>query len=217
MNITIVGRKCTPRENFKERAEEKLRKVEKFFGPDATAKITATVEKNQKICEVTLTKKSMIFRAQERSDDLEDALDMCVDSLVRQIRKNKTRIEKKLRDVSFDDILAAMDVDEEENLDVVRTKTVVLKPETVDEAILQMNLIGHMFYMFRNAETDNVCVVYRGLPVERHHGFSHARGRIHRRAEGPEDVRRPHGIGTDAEEGRKARRKLSLRCLRDCA
>ena len=161
MNITIVGRKCTPRENFKERAEEKLRKVEKFFGPDATAKITATVEKNQKICEITLTKKSMIFRAQERSDDLEDALDMCVDSLVRQIRKNKTRIEKKLRDVSFDDILASMDADEEEDLEVVRTKTVVLKPETVEEAILQMNLIGHMFYMFRNAETDNVCVVYR--------------------------------------------------------
>ena len=160
VNITIVGRKCTPRENFKERAEEKLRKVEKFFGPDATAKITATVEKNQKICEITLTKKSMIFRAQERSDDLEDALDMCVDSLVRQIRKNKTRIEKKLRDVSFDDILANMDVEEEE-IEVVRTKTVILKPETVDEAILQMNLIGHMFYMFRNAETDNVCVVYR--------------------------------------------------------
>ena len=159
MNITIVGRKCTPRENFKERAQEKLRKVEKFFGPDATAKITATVEKNQKICEITLTKKSMIFRAQERSDDLEDALDMCVDSLIRQIRKNKTRIEKKLRDVSFDEILAA-DYDEEE-LEVVRSKTVVLKPETVDEAILQMNLLGHMFYMFRNAETDDICVVYK--------------------------------------------------------
>ncbi len=159
MNITIVGRKCTPREDFKERAEIKLRKVEKFFGPDATAKITATVEKNQKICEITLTKKSMIFRAQERSDDLEDALDMCVDSLIRQIRKNKTRIEKKLRDVSFDEILAE-DYDEED-LEVVRTKTVVLKPETVDEAILQMNLLGHMFYMFRNAETDDICVVYK--------------------------------------------------------
>lgn len=159
VNITIVGRKCTPRENFKERAEEKLRKVEKFFGPDATAKITATVEKNQKICEITLIKKSMIFRAQERSDDLEDALDMCVDSLIRQIRKNKTRIEKKLRDVSFDDVLA--EDFEEEELEVVRTKTVVLKPETVDEAILQMNLLGHMFYMFRNAETDDICVVYK--------------------------------------------------------
>ena len=71
----------------------------------------------------------MIFRAQERSDDLEDALDMCVDSLIRQIRKNKTRIEKKLRDVSFDDVLAE-DFDEEE-IEVVRSKTVVLKPEDI--------------------------------------------------------------------------------------
>ncbi len=160
MNITIIGRKCTPRENFKERAEEKLRKVEKFFGPDTTAKITATVEKNHKICEITLAKKSMIFRAQERSDDLEDALDKCVDSLIRQIRKNKTRIERKLRDVSFDDILAVNEEAEEE-IEVVRTKSVVLKPETVDEAILQMNLLGHMFYMFRNAESDEICVVYK--------------------------------------------------------
>ena len=161
MNITIIGRKCTPRESFKARAEEKLVKVEKFFGPDATAKITATVEKNQKICEITLTRKSMIFRAQERSDDLEEALDKCVDSLIRQIRKNKTKLEKKLRDVSFDDILAAVASEEEDAFEVVRTKTVVLKPETVDEAILQMNMLGHMFYMFRNAETDAVCVVYK--------------------------------------------------------
>lgn len=160
MNITIIGRKCTPRENFKDRAEEKLRKVEKFFGADATAKITATVEKNEKICEITLTKNSMLFRAQERSDDLEDALDMCVDSLIRQIRKNKTRIEKKLRDVSFDDAFAIDEADEDD-FDIVRTKTVVLKPETVEEAVLQMELLGHRFYMFRNAETDDICVVYK--------------------------------------------------------
>ncbi len=159
MNITIIGRKCTPRESFRARAEEKLRKVERFFGPDATAKITATVEKNVKICEITLTKKNMIFRAQERSDDLEESLDKCVDSLIRQIRKNKTRLERKLRDVSFDDVLA--DVVDEDEIEVVRTKTVVLKPESVEEAILQMNLLGHLFYMFRNAETDEICVVYK--------------------------------------------------------
>ncbi len=159
MNITIIGRKCTPRESFRARAEEKLRKVERFFGPDATAKITATVEKNVKICEITLTKKNMIFRAQERSGDLEESLDKCVDSLIRQIRKNKTRIERKLRDVSFDDVLA--DVVDEDEIEVVRTKSVVLKPETVEEAILQMNLLGHIFYMFRNAETDEICVVYK--------------------------------------------------------
>lgn len=159
MNITIIGRKCTPKESFKDRANEKLSKVEKFFGPDATAKITATVERNEKICEITLTKKSMIFRAQERSDDLEDALDMCVDSLIRQIRKNKTRIEKKLRDVSFDEVFST-EV-EEDDFEIVRTKAVVLKPETVEEAILQMELLGHRFYMFRNPEIDEICVVYK--------------------------------------------------------
>lgn len=158
MNITIIGRKCTPRESFKARAEEKLLKVEKFFGKDATAKITATAEKNTMVCEITLTKNSMIFRAQERSDDLEEALDKCVDTIIRQIRKNKTRLEKRLRDVSFDDVAADTDEDE---LELVRTKSIVLKPETVEEAILQMNLIGHQFYMFRNAETDEICVVYK--------------------------------------------------------
>lgn len=160
MNITIVGRKCTPRESFKERAELKLSKVEKFFGPDSTAKVTATVEKNIKIVEITLSKGGYIFRAQERSQDLEDALDTCVESLIRQIRKNKTRIERKLHEVSFDEVFAPVE-DEEKDFEVVRTKSVILKPESVDEAILQMNLIGHQFYMFRNAETDEINVVYK--------------------------------------------------------
>ena len=160
MNITIVGRKCIPRESFKERAELKLRKVEKFFGPDSTAKITATVEKNIKIVEITLTKGGYIFRAQERSQDLEDALDACVDSLIRQIRKNKTKLEKKIHEASFDEVFNA-DADEETDFDIVRTKSVILKPETVDEAVLQMNMLGHQFYMFRNAETDDINVVYK--------------------------------------------------------
>ena len=93
MNITIIGRKCTPRESFKERAELKLKKVEKFFGPEADAKVTATVEKNIKIVEITLSKGGFIFRSQERSQDLEDALDKCVDSLIRQIRKTRQDLQ----------------------------------------------------------------------------------------------------------------------------
>lgn len=162
MNITIVGRKCTPRESFKDRAELKLRKVEKFFGPDATAKVTATVEKNVKIVEITLQKGGFIFRAQERAQDLEEALDNCVDSLIRQIRKNKTKLERRLREVSFDEVFNAPDTaDEETEYDVVRTKAVILKPQTVDEAILQMNMLGHEFYMFRNAESEEINVVYK--------------------------------------------------------
>lgn len=160
MNITIIGRKCTPRDSFKERAEQKLNKVEKFFGSDADAKVTATVEKNIKVVEITLTKGGMIFRAQERSQDLEDALDACVDLLIRQIRKNKTKLEKRIHEASFDDILKASD-DEEKTYDIVRTKAVYLKPQSVDEAILQMNMLGHQFYMFSNSATDLVSVVYR--------------------------------------------------------
>lgn len=160
MTITIVGRKCSPRESFKNRAEEKLQKVEKFFGPEATAKITATVEKNAKIVEITLQKGGFIFRAQERSQDLEESLDACVDSLIRQIRKNKTKLERRLREVSFDDVFAAADEAEEE-YEVVRHKQISVKPQTTEEAILQMNMLGHAFYVFRNADTGSVNVVYK--------------------------------------------------------
>lgn len=161
MNITIVGRKCTPRESFKVHAEKKLQKVEKFFGEDAAAKITATVEKNIKIVEITLQKGGFLFRAQERSQDLEDALDACVDSLIRQIRKNKTKLERRLREVSFDEVFNTSAEAEEQDFDVVRTKSVALKPQTTEEAILQMNMLGHTFYMFRNAESEEINVVYK--------------------------------------------------------
>lgn len=160
MNITVIGRKCTPRDSFKERAETKLKKVEKFFGPDATAKVTASVEKSIKIVEITLTKGGFIFRAQERSQDLEDALDACVDSLIRQIRKNKTKLERRLHETSFDEVFNGPS-EEETEFDVVRTKGVILKPQSVDEAILQMNMLGHQFFMFRNAENDEISVVYK--------------------------------------------------------
>lgn len=160
MKITIIGRKCTPRDSFKERAEKRLKKIEKFFGPDAEAKITATVERNEQIVEVTVFYNSLIFRAQERSENMNDALDRCVDSLVRQIRKNKTRVEKKLRSGAFDAFDAIDEFDSEDNFEVVRSKEIVLKPQSVDEAILQMNLLDHRFFMFLNSENDKVCVVY---------------------------------------------------------
>ena len=101
----------------------------------------------------------MIFRAEERAENINDALDECVDSLVRQIRKNKTRLEKKLREVAFEDFNIE-EVEEEAEFDLIREKTVALKPQSVEEAILQMNLLGHQFYMFLNADTGIVNVVY---------------------------------------------------------
>lgn len=159
MKITTIGRKCTIRDSFKDHAEKKLRKVERFFGDTAEAKITATVEKTCQIVEITVINNGMVFRSQERSENMNDALDLCVDSLIRQIRKNKTRLEKKIRDASFDEFVDDTPVEEDE-LEVIRTKTIDLRPESVEEAILKMNLVGHKFYMFLNAENGKVCVVY---------------------------------------------------------
>ena len=160
MNLTVIGRKCTPRDNFKERAEKKLAKVERFFGSDIDAKITATVEKTSQTVEITIAKDGLIFRAQESAENLNEALDACVDSLVRKIRKNKTKVEKKIRSGNFDEIVPDYDVAEETDFDIVRQKTVQLKPQTVEEAILQMNMLGHKFYMFEDADTGVVSVVY---------------------------------------------------------
>ena len=160
MKITVIGRKCTPRENFKVRAEKRLAKLEKFFDADAEAKITATVEKSEQIVEVTIFYDGMFFRSQERAVNMNDALDRCVDSLVRQIRKNKTRVEKRLHEGAFEPFDAIDEFESEDNYEVVRSKEISLKPQSVEEAILQMNLLDHQFYMFLNSANDKICVVY---------------------------------------------------------
>lgn len=168
MNITVIGKKCTPRENFKERAEKKLNKLDKFFGRELDAKVVATVEKSDQTVEITVTGDGIIYRAQERADNLNDALDRCVDTLIRKIRKNKTKLEKRLHDgVSFDELVLSAAEEEAEpeeteaDAGIVRTKAINVKPETVDEAILQMDLLGHEFYMFTNADTGIINVVYK--------------------------------------------------------
>ncbi len=159
MNITVIGRKCTPRENFKERAEKKLTKIDRFFGEGASAKVTATVEKSSQSVEITVFNDGLIFRAEARGQNLNDALDDCVDLLVRQIRKNKTKVEKRLKSGAFDDFVEPEP--EEKEFELVRTKVIPVKPQSVDEAILQMNMLGHLFYVFRNSADDTVSVVYR--------------------------------------------------------
>ena len=160
MKITVIGRKCTPRDSFKERAEKRLKKVEKFFGADAEAKITATVEKNEQIVEVTIYHDGYIFRSQKRAQNMNDALDRCADSIVRQIRKNKTRVEKKLRQGAFEVYDAIDSFEAEDDYDIVRSKEITLKPQSVEEAILQMNLLDHQFYVFLNSANEKICVVY---------------------------------------------------------
>ena len=161
MKITYTARKVNLRDNFKERVEKKLKKFEKIFSEDATVNVVVTMNKNNQTVEITIKDNSMIYRAEKTQLEMNDALDKCVDVLGRQLRKNKAKLEKKLKSGSIDDLFEAPleEVDEEE-YKLVRTKRIPLKPVTVDEAILQMNLLGHKFYMFTNVDTGEVNVVY---------------------------------------------------------
>ena len=104
----------------------------------------------------------MIYRAESTMSEMNDALDKVIDILMRQIRKNKTRLEKKIKSGSIEDFFSQSDIDEaEEDYKIVRKKQVLVKPITVDEAILEMNMVNHNFFMFINAETDSVNIVYK--------------------------------------------------------
>ena len=165
MKITITGRKVTLRENFKELAKKKLARFDKIFQDDADAHVVVTVERNRQTVEITIRQKGMIYRAEATDFEMNDALDQVMSALGRQIRKNKARLDKQIHSVALDqyvqEYLHSAEPEEEGEYRIVRTKHFPVKPLSVEEAILQMNLLGHQFYMFRDEATGEINVVYR--------------------------------------------------------
>ena len=161
MKITVNGRQMTVRESLKTVIEKKLAKFDKFFGADTEAFVTCRTRKGVKILEITIVYGGTTFRCEAESETFMTALDRSVESLERQIRKNKTRLEKKVKSGAF--IIEAEDDDEyvEEQEFNIRVKSFPFKPMTPEEAILQMNLLGHSFFAFTDAETLEVAVVYK--------------------------------------------------------
>lgn len=161
MKITTTGRKIDITLGLKEYIEKKLSKLDKFFSEESTAQATLSVQKDDHIIEVTIYHDGMIFRAEVRDADMYASIDRVVDVLERQIRKQKTRLEKRLREGAFAEFEPSTDYVEEEEFKIVKTKKYENKPMSVEEAILQMNLLGHEFYIFNNAETLDKEVVYK--------------------------------------------------------
>jgi putative sigma-54 modulation protein len=162
MKITCTGRKVTLKDAFRERVETKLAKLEKFFSDDAQAFVTVTVEKDWQTVEITVKDKGFMSRAEKSADRMEEAFDAAFDILTRRIVKNRKKLEDKLHQQAIDAFLAVdAIVEPEEEYSVIREKTFHVKPSTVEEAILEMNLLGHAFYLYRDAETDEIRVVYR--------------------------------------------------------
>ena len=161
MKITIYGKQMTVRETLKTSVEKKLSKFDKFFGEDTEAFVTCKTRKGVKIIEITVNYGGVTFRSEEESETFITALDRAVEGLERQIRKNKTRVEKMVKRGAF--VIGEDDDDEyvEESDFQIRVKNFPFKPMTPEEAILQMNLIGHSFYAFTEADSGDVCVVYK--------------------------------------------------------
>ncbi|MBO5906863.1 MAG: ribosome-associated translation inhibitor RaiA [Clostridia bacterium] len=161
MKITIYGKQMTVRESLKLSIEKKLLRLDKFFGEDAEAYVTCKVRKGAKIIEITVNYGGTTFRSEEECETFITALDRAVESLERQIRKNKTRLEKIMKQDAFVYEIGDDDEYEEEPELSIRVKTFPFKPMAPEEAILQMNLIGHSFYAFTDSETGDVRVVYK--------------------------------------------------------
>ncbi len=163
MKFIVSGKNIEVTEALKERAIKKLGKLEKFFKPNTEAQVTMSVSKNRHILEVTIYFDGGVMRAEVENDDMYSAIDKAVERLESQIRKNKSRLEKRLREGAFlpENFTDGQEVREEDEFRVVRSKKFAVKPMTVEEAILQMNLLGHSFFVFKNSATGEVNVVYR--------------------------------------------------------
>lgn len=161
MKITIYGKQMSVRESLKVAVEKKLSKFDKFFGENTEAFVTCKVRRGVKIIEITINYLGTTFRSEEENETFITALDRAVEGLERQIRKNKTRLEKTVKKGAF--VISEDDDDEyiEEDEFEIRVKTFPFKPMTPDEAILQMNLLGHSFFAFVNSDTGDTAVVYK--------------------------------------------------------
>ena len=161
MKFNIHGKNIEVTDAIKGYIESKIGKVEKYFNDsDLTATVTIRVRGKEQIVEVTIPASKMVLRAEERHSDLYAAIDFVSDKLERQIRKNKTKARKNLKQtIIFNDF----DVDASEDVDdsIVKRKVIDTKPMSEEEAILQMELIGHDFFLFKNDKTNELCVVYK--------------------------------------------------------
>jgi len=169
MKITIVGRNVEITEELRNLFDKKLAKFDKFFKDDAVAHITLSKKRNMEMFELTISSGGTLYRSEEGNTTFNNALDNAIAAIERQIRKNKTRLEKRLREGAFiKDVVtsaatyvAPEPVVEEDPDYQIRVKTFSMKPMSPDEAILQMNLLGHEFFVFENDLTGMVNVVYK--------------------------------------------------------
>ncbi len=162
MRYTITGRNIEVTSGLRSTIEEKLGKLERYFNPDTEAVVTLSVQKEQHKIEVTIPVKGSIIRAEQSSSDMYVSIDLVEEIIERQIKKYKKKlIDKKQSAQSFSDLFISEEYNHDDEINIVKTKRFAVKPMDPEEACVQMELLGHSFYVFLNADTEEVNVVYK--------------------------------------------------------
>jgi len=168
MKYTFTEKKMGSSDSLREYAQRKIDKLDRLFHTEGEAYVTFSIERGRYLAEITIQNNGMFYRASEMTNDMYASIDSGVAAIERQIRKNKTRLAKKIKESAWEAVEAVpefIDDDEdelEEEFKIVRSKRFSIKPMTPQEAILQMNLLNHEFFVFKDADDDDaVSVVYR--------------------------------------------------------
>lgn len=162
MRFTITGRNIEVTQGLREAVEDKLGKLDRFFAPATEAVVRLSVQKDIQKIEVTIPVKGHIIRAEESSSDMYVSIDLVEEILERQLKKYKNKlIDKKQSAPSFSEAFLQEDASAEEEIQIVKSKKFAVKPMDAEEACVQMELLGHNFYVFLNADTEEVNVVYK--------------------------------------------------------
>ena len=162
MNYIISGKNIDVTEGLKQAIYDKLGRLEKFFAEDTNAQVTLSVEKERQKIEVTIPMKGHIIRAEQVSDDMYVSIDMVAEIIERQVVRYKKKLIDQNQDaVYFQERFIEEEDYEDDEIQIIRSKRFAVKPMYPEDACVQMELLGHSFYVFRNAETNEVNVVYK--------------------------------------------------------
>lgn len=162
MRITITGRNIDITDGLKSAVEDKLAKLEKYFTPDTDVFVTLSVEKERQKIEVTIPVKGNIIRSEQVSNDMYVSIDLVEEIIERQLKKYKNKLADQKQAASvFKKEFIEKEFEDEEEIKIIRSKKFDIKPMYPEDACIQMELLGHSFFVFCNAETDQVNVVYK--------------------------------------------------------
>lgn len=162
MRVIVVGKNINVTPALKEMIEKKISKLDRYFNPDVEARAILSVQRNRQIFEVTIPFNGVILRCEESTDDMYKSIDLVESKLGRQIRKQRTKLSRRNNSsLKFANIEEIAVEDEERNGEIVKSKKFNIKPMTAEEAILQMELVEHDFFVFKDADTYNINVIYK--------------------------------------------------------